>query len=387
VYLFIPNAEEREKNMTRNGETASETVKTVEIMEEYRRFIGRKVAFIISCVVLIFILAGVSATLGSYPITVTEVYSIIFRCLFQSPETTKEVIVWDLRLPRILMGILAGTGLAIAGTIMQAILRNPLASPFTLGISAGAGFGAALAILLGAGLVGGKYLIIGNAFIFALIPTFVIIGLTRFRRATPETMILAGIALLYIFSAATTLLMYFGEAEAVKEAYFWMVGSLGKSSWEQLIFQLKLGPTSIIMPGAVPAVLIVCIIPLMLKSWDLNVMSAGDETAKSLGVNVEQTRIFVLILASLMTAAIVSFTGTIGFIGLVAPHMCRIVIGADNRFLIPASGLLGGALLLAADTAARTIMAPVILPVGVLTAFMGGPLFLYLILRRRKEFW
>ena len=387
MYLFIPNAEEREKNMTGDGETASEAVKTVEIMEEYRRFIGRKVAFIFSCVVLIFILAGVSATLGSYPITVTEVYSIIFRCLFQSPETTKEVIVWDLRLPRILMGILAGTGLAIAGTIMQAILRNPLASPFTLGISAGAGFGAALAILLGAGLVGGKYLIIGNAFIFALIPTFVIIGLTRFRRATPETMILAGIALLYIFSAATTLLMYFGEAEAVKEAYFWMVGSLGKSSWEQLIFQLKLGSASIIMPGAVPAVLIVCIIPLMLKSWDLNVMSAGDETAKSLGVNVEQTRIFVLILASLMTAAIVSFTGTIGFVGLVAPHMCRIVIGADNRFLIPASGLLGGALLLAADTAARTIMAPVILPVGVLTAFMGGPLFLYLILRRRKEFW
>jgi len=374
-----------EWNMTADSETVSEAVKAVR--EEYRRFIGRKVAFIISCVVLIFILAGISATLGSYPITVTEVYSIIFRCLFQSPETTKEVIVWDLRLPRILMGILAGTGLAIAGTIMQAILRNPLASPFTLGISAGAGFGAALAILLGAGLVGGKYLIIGNAFIFALIPTFVIIGLTRFRRATPETMILAGIALLYIFSAATTLLMYFGEAEAVKEAYFWMVGSLGKSSWEQLIFQLKLGSASIIMPGAVPAVLIVCIIPLMLKSWDLNVMSAGDETAKSLGVNVEQTRIFVLILASLMTAAIVSFTGTIGFIGLVAPHMCRIVIGADNRFLIPASGLLGGALLLAADTAARTIMAPVILPVGVLTAFMGGPLFLYLILRRRKEFW
>ena len=374
-----------EWNMTADSETVSEAVKAVR--EEYRRFIGRKVAFILSCIVLIFIIAGISATLGSYPITVTEVYSIIFRCLFQPPETTKEVIVWDLRLPRILMGILAGTGLAIAGTIMQAILRNPLASPYTLGISAGAGFGAALAILLGAGLVGGKYLIIGNAFIFALIPTFVIIGLTRFRSATPETMILAGIALLYIFSAATTLLMYFGEAEAVKEAYFWMVGSLGKSSWEQLIFQLKLGSASIIMPGAVPAVLIVCIIPLMLKSWDLNVMSAGDETAKSLGVNVEQTRIFVLILASLMTAAIVSFTGTIGFIGLVAPHMCRIVIGADNRFLIPASGLLGGALLLAADTAARTIMAPVILPVGVLTAFMGGPLFLYLILRRRKEFW
>ena len=359
--------------MTSSTGVITGTRKIAEIKEQYKKFIGRKILFILFSLILIFIIAGIAATLGSYPITVTEVYSIIWHGLFQNPETTKEIVVWNLRLPRIIMGILAGIGLAIAGTMMQGILRNPMASPFTLGISAGAGFGAALAIILSAGVVAGEYLIIGNAFVFALIPTFVILGLARYRRATPETMILAGIALLYIFHASTTLLMYFAEPEAVKEAYFWMVGSLGKASWGAIL------PISIVLAG--------CIIPLMWKSWDVNVMGAGDETAKSLGVNVERTRILIMVIASLLTAGIICFTGTIGFIGLVAPHMCRMVIGGDNRFLIPASGLFGAALLLGADTVARTIIAPVILPVGILTAFMGGPLFLYLIMRRRREYW
>lgn len=360
--------------MTSSTETITGTrTRRAEIKAEYKRFAGRKILFIFSSLLVIFIIAGVAATLGSYPITVTEVYSILWHGLFQNAETTKEIVIWNLRLPRILMGILAGMGLAIAGTMMQGILRNPLASPFTLGIASGAGFGAALAILLGAGVVSGKYLIVGNAFLFALIPTFIILGLTRYRRATPETMILAGIAILYIFSASTALLMYFSESEAVKAAYFWMVGDLERASWDNLLL------VSLVLAG--------CIIPLMWKSWDVNVMGAGDETAKSLGVNVGRTRILILMIASLLTAGIVCFTGTIGFIGLVAPHMCRIVIGGDNRFLIPASGLFGGVLLLSADTIARRIIAPVILPVGVLTAFMGGPLFLYLIMRRRREYW
>ncbi len=363
--------------MTSSTETISGTrTKSAEIKAQYKKFIGRKIIFIFFSIISIFIIAGAAATLGSADITFLETYSTILHKFFPDYFHTRwlaEVCVWNLRLPRIIMGILAGIGLAIAGTLMQGILRNPLASPFTLGISAGAGFGAAVAILLGAGIIAGEYLIIGNAFLFSLIPTFIILGLTRYKRATPETMILAGIAILYIFSASTTLLMYFSEAEAVKEAYFWMVGSLGRAAWDDLL------PVSI--------VLACCIIPVMWKSWDLNVLSAGDETAKSLGVNVGRTRIFILIVASLMTAAIVCFTGTIGFIGLVAPHMCRMVIGGDNRFLIPASGFFGGALLLGADTIARRIIAPVILPVGVITAFMGGPLFLYLIMRRRREYW
>jgi iron complex transport system permease protein len=284
-----------------------------------------------------------------------------------------DVCVWNLRLPRIFLGIIAGVGLGIAGCVMQAILRNPLASPYTLGISSGAGFGASLAILAGAGIVGGKYLIIGNAFVFALLVSFIILGLSSRKGATPETMILAGIAMMYLFGAMTTILQYFGEAEAVKEAVFWMVGDLNRSSW----------PVVTIILGT----LLCCAPLLMMKSWDLNVMGAGDETAKSLGVNVKRTRVITMVVSTLLVATIVCFTGTIGFIGLVAPHMTRLAIGGDNRYVLPVSGLLGAVLLISADLVARRIIAPVILPVGAVTAFMGAPLFLYLIMRRRREYW
>jgi len=161
--------------------TGTGTEKIAEIKAQYKKFVGRKILFILLSLILIFIIAGVSATLGSYPISVTEVYSIIWHGIFQNVETTQGIVVWNLRLPRIIMGILAGMGLAIAGTMMQGILRNPLASPFTLGIASGAGFGAALAILSGASIIAGatgEYLIIGNAFLFSLIPTFVIILFT-----------------------------------------------------------------------------------------------------------------------------------------------------------------------------------------------------------------
>ncbi len=284
-----------------------------------------------------------------------------------------DVCVWNLRLPRIFLGIIAGIGLGLAGAVMQAILRNPLASPYTLGISSGAGFGASLAILAGAGIVGGKYLIIGNAFVFALLVSFIILALSSRKGATPETMILAGIAMMYLFGAMTTILQYFGEAEAVKEAVFWMVGDLHRASW----------PVVTIILG----VLACCAPLLMMKSWDLNVMGAGDETAKSLGVNVKRTRVITMVVSTLLVATIVCFTGTIGFIGLVAPHMTRLAIGGDNRYVLPVSGLLGAVILTSADLVARMIIAPVILPVGAVTAFMGAPLFLYLIMRRRREYW
>jgi iron complex transport system permease protein len=284
-----------------------------------------------------------------------------------------DVCVWDLRLPRIFLGIVAGIGLGLAGAVMQAILRNPLASPYTLGISSGAGFGASLAILAGAGIVGGKYLIVGNAFVFALLVSFIILALSSRKGATPETMILAGIAMMYLFGAMTTILQYFGEAEAVKEAVFWMVGDLNRASW----------PVVTIILG----VLACCVPLLMLKSWDLNVMGAGDETAKSLGVNVKRTRVITMVVSTLLVATIVCFTGTIGFIGLVAPHMTRLAIGGDNKYVLPVSGLLGAVILISADLVARTIIAPVILPVGAVTAFLGAPLFLCLIMRRRREYW
>ena len=365
--------------MASNTGTVTETetkTKRAEIKEEYKKFIGRKIIFILSCVTVIFAVAGVAATLGSYPITVIEVYSIIWHGIFQSIETTKEIVVWNLRLPRILMGVLAGIGLAIAGTMMQGIVRNPLASPYTLGISSGAGFGAVIAIIYGTGLIPGvstKYLIIANAFVFSLIPVLIIIGLSRFRKATPELMILAGIAMMYIFSGYIHLIFYFADPDAMKGAYFWTVGGLSGASWENIM------PMTIMLALCVPV--------LMWKSWDLNVMGAGDETAKSLGVNVERARLFIMIVACLLTASIISFTGCIGFVGLVAPHVCRIFIGGDNRFLIPASGLFGGAFLLGMSTLGRTIMAPVIIPEGVMMACIGGPFFFFILLRRKKEYW
>ena len=350
--------------------------KSEEIKAEYKKFIGRKLLFISASIILILLIAGVAATLGSYDITVTAVYSILWRGLFQEPVTTQELVIWNLRLPRIVLGILAGIGLAIAGTTMQGVVRNPLASPYTLGIASAAGFGAALAIILGRGVVTvvtGQYLIVANAFIFAVLSSLIIYGLSRVKGATPETMILAGIALMYLFSAMTGVLQYFGEEKAVAEVVFWMFGSLGRATWDKLRF--------------VFLITAICVPLLMLKSWDLNTLGAGDESAKSLGVNVDRTRVFCFILASLVTAGVISFTGTIGFIGLVSPHMCRMVIGGDNRYLIPASGLFGAVILLSADTVARRVIAPTILPVGLVTAFLGVPLFLYLILRRRKEYW
>ena len=344
--------------------------------EEYQRFVSRKALFLILLLLGIVFLAGVAATLGSANISVLDVYYAIlarfFPGHFQS-DWFSDTIVWGLRLHRIMLSIVAGMGLAIAGAVMQGILKNPLASPFTLGISSAASFGAALAIVLGAGFAGGEWLIIGNAFVFTLLASMTVYGLAKYKGITPETMILAGIAIMYLFQAMTSFLQYLGQSEQVAEVVFWMMGSLGRSSWEKV--------------GIVSVIIALCFPYLLLKSWDINALGAGDETATSLGVNVERTRVLCMMAVSLITAGVICFTGTIGFIGLVSPHITRMVIGGDHRFLLPASAIVGGLLLLAADTAARTILAPVIMPVGIMTAFLGVPFFVYLFMKRKKEFW
>jgi iron complex transport system permease protein len=347
-----------------------------DLRAEYQKFIGRKMLFLLVLILGIIGLAGYAATRGSADISVMDVYATILAKFFPGHfQTTwfSDTIVWGLRLHRILLAIVGGIGLAVAGAVMQGILKNPLASPFTLGISSAAGFGAALAIVMGAGFVGGEWLIIGNAFIFTLLASGAVYGLAKYKGITPETMILAGIAIMYLFQAMTSFLQYIGHAEQVQEVVFWMMGSLGRSSWDKV--------------WIVTGVIAICFPYLLLKSWDINAIGTGDETAKSLGVNVERTRVISMMLVSLITAAVICFTGTIGFIGLVSPHITRMVIGGDHRFLLPASALVGAMLLLGADTLARTILAPVILPVGIMTAFLGVPFFVYLFMRRKKEFW
>lgn len=356
--------------------TQPRTTAAQELRAEYQKFIGRKMLFLAALVLGIVLLAGYAATRGSADISVMDVYSTILAKFFpQYFQTTwfSDTIVWGLRLHRILMGIVGGIGLAIAGAVMQGILKNPLASPFTLGISSAASFGAAMAIIMGAGFMGGEWLIIGNAFVFTLLAAGAVYGLAKYKGVTPETMILAGIAISYLFSAMTSFLQYIGHAEQVQEVVFWSMGSLGRSSWDKV--------------WIVSAVIAICLPYLIIKSWDINAMGAGDETAKSLGVNVERTRVISMMLVSFITASVICFTGTIGFIGLVAPHITRMAIGGDHRFLLPASALVGALLLLGADTLARTILAPVILPVGIMTAFLGVPFFVYLFMRRKREFW
>lgn len=334
----------------------------------------KRTLFLGGTTLVIALLAGVAVTLGSADLSVAEVYLAVLAGLFPDHFTASDTamtIVWDYRLHRVLMAIAAGFGLAIAGAVMQGILRNPLASPFTLGISSAAATGASIAIVLGVGVVGGDYLVVGNAFVFALLAAALIYGMARFRGMGAESMILAGIALMYLFSAVTSLLQYVGSSEQVQEVVFWMFGSLGRSDWPKV--------------GIIAAILAVSTVYLIYRAWDLNALAEGDDIAESLGIPVRRSMTVFMLISSLVTASIICFTGTIGFIGLVAPHITRMVVGTDHRFLLPASGLVGALLLLGADSLARTVLAPTILPVGIMTAFLGVPFFIALFLRGRGE--
>ena len=345
--------------------------------QEYARLTEKRVLFIIGLILLLIALAGVAVTLGSADLSVADSYLAIFAGLFPGSvdlpdrmiESNAVGIIWGWRLHRVLFAIVGGFGLAVAGTVMQGVLRNPLASPFTLGIASAASTGATIAIVLGAGILSGSFLVIGNAFLFAMLAAAAIYGMARLRGMGSETMILAGIALMYLFSAITSLLQYLGTAAKVQEVVFWMFGSLDKSSWPKL---------------GIVTIFIVTITPILLwRAWDLNALAEGDEVAKSLGVSVERSMAGFMLAASLMTAVIICFTGTIGFIGLVAPHITMMAIGTDHRTLILASGLVGAALLLGADCLARVLIPGAIIPVGIMTAFLGIPFFLYLFMRRR----
>lgn len=360
-----------ENNESLNVETS---LKKSEAFNEYNKFTQRKILFIVGIIVTIMLVSILDITFGALKISFSEVCSTICNrfipSVFSVPNELTQKVVWNIRLPRLIMGFMTGFNLAIAGAVMQPILRNPMASPFTLGISSGAGFGATIAIIFGESLMQGPYFIVANAFIFAVLTSLIVLGISKFKGATPEIMILAGVALSQLFGAGTTLMKYFADTNALSEIVFWMVGSLSKATWQNI--------------GLIFPVSLCCIPFLIIKSWDLNLMSAGDEVAKSLGTNVDRTRFILLVITSLLTAVTICFTGTIGFIGLLAPHITRMIIGGDNRFVIPTSGLIGALLLIAADVVATNIIAPVILPIGVVTAIMGAPMFIYLIIKRRK---
>ena len=297
--------------------------------------------------------------------------------LFGDPaaDPMNRVIVRIIRLPVASMAIVVGAALGLAGAEMQTILDNPLASPYTLGISAAAGFGAGLALVLGVGVgpFAEHILVPINAFVFSLLTSLAIYGLAKIKNASSETIILSGIALLFLFNALNALLQYHASVEQLQAMVFWLFGSLLKATWTKVFISF---------------VVFILIVPWVARdAWRLTALRLGDQKASSLGVNVEKLRLRIMIYVSLLTATAVCFVGTIGFIGLVAPHIARIVVGEDQRFFFPCSACGGALLLSAASVGSKLIVPGAIYPIGIITAFIGVPFFLSMILGKRKKHW
>lgn len=344
----------------------------------YRSYILRKVLFLVLFLGILIVCSGVSLTLGGRDIGFVDSFVKVFKHLIGttyeqgSPDWWDDFVLWTVRLPRILVAIVVGAALSVCGTVIQSIVKNPLADPYTTGISSGAVFGVAIAMSLGISVVqgtGGDTGATLNAFVFGLIPAVVIIAVSRFRNSTSATIILAGIAMSYLFSALSTLVMLTSSAETLQSIYLWQIGSLDNTTWSSLPFM-----TAVTVIGT-----IICII----ISNELNVLSAGENTARSLGLDTDGLKTFCLIVVSFMTAAVVSYVGVIGFLGLAAPNIVRLVLGSDNRFIIPASMLVGAAFLVLADTLSRLVTTANI-PVGVVMSLIGGPVFLAIILLNKR---
>ncbi len=343
-----------------------------QIPREYSGYIGRKTALIAGGLVLLGITLVVALAYGSVRIP----FKAVIQSLVATSDPRFEMIITNIRLPQALAAMVAGAGLAMAGAVMQSILRNPLGSPFTLGLSHAAAFGAAFSvIILGSGSMSSSGAIsiakpgftTGLAFAFCLVNALVIIAVSRLRRASAEVMVLTGVAMGSLFTAGTMFLQYFADDMQLAAMVFWTFGDAARADWSELK----------IMAGAT----LLAAVFFQLNSWNYNAIDAGDETARGLGVQVERVRLLGMLMASCLTAILVAFLGIIGFVGLICPHMVRKLIGSDMRFLLPGSFVCGALLLLASDTVARLLLAPHVLPVSVLTSFLGAPLFIILIIR------
>ena len=348
-----------------------------DIRTQYARYRRRK---ILAGIILLTLLgAAMLYGLCSGPMHIRPADAL--KGLFESAGRKETVIVRNIRFPRVAAAVIAGISLAAAGCVMQCLLKNPLASPFTMGISQGAAFGAAFAIIvLGLGevsrtdipvVLNNPYIVTIFAFAASLAGTFLILMIAGATGLSAQSTILAGISMGALFQAATMLLQYFADDIKVASVVFWTFGDVGRAGVKDI---------TIMTACAAPA-----LVYFVWMRWHYNILESGEESAKSLGVETRSLRILGILIAAFITSVCVAFLGIIGFVGLVSPHIMRRVIGGDYRFLIPLSGLCGGVLLLVSDTVARTVIAPAVLPVGILTSFMGVPLFIYLIISRRRH--
>ena len=297
-----------------------------------------------------------------------------WAALIGSPDASRgaQVIVWHVRLPVALLAILVGIALSLAGAEMQTILDNPLASPFTLGVSAAAAFGASLSIVLGLSLpfLPAQLSIAGNAFLFAFASVLLLQALARRSGEGPTGLVLFGIAMVFTFNALLALVQFLGSAEALQELAFWSMGSLARANWSAI---------------GILAIVVALTLPFSLgASWQMTALRLGQDRAASYGIDVARLRFLALLRASLLAATAVAFVGTIGFVGLVGPHIARMLIGEDHRFFLPASALTGAVVMSFASIASKIVVTGAVLPVGIVTSIVGLPVFFSLIMRRRR---
>jgi iron complex transport system permease protein len=347
---------------------------TVEVQREtYRRLVLRKRLILAGLVVLLLCSVLLDLALGPASYSFSEVLDALFSPDSASPQV--RVVMWDIRLPVALMAVAVGAALSLAGAQMQTILNNPLASPFTLGISAAASFGAALGLAFGVALfpLAAQFMVPLNAFIMAMLSALLIHFLSMRRGVTAETIVLLGIALVFTFNALLALVQFFATEQAVAAVVFWTMGSLTKATWPKL--------------GVICLVILITLPIFAKRAWALTALRLGDDKAASFGINVRSLRFQTLIMVSLLASFPVAFVGTIGFIGLVGPHIARMLIGEDQRFFLPASLLTGSLILSASSVVSKTLIPGAIFPIGVVTSLIGVPFFISLILGGKKNSW
>ena len=348
----------------------------MEKQQTLKAYHKKRAALMLAAVILLIIAAFSSCFVGVANVPVGRVFATLLPgghfMGAAALNQTELTVLMQLRLPRITMALVSGIGLGISGLVMQAITGNKMASPFTTGLSNAAAFGASLAIIFGFTPFGSNQVgTVMMAFVLAFICAAMVYGIASAKGMGKTTIILIGIALNYFFSALNASMQYVANEQQLSAIVHWTFGSLSEITWEQIL---------------VVCVILLLTFPFIVRfAWHYNLLSTGDESAVALGVNVMRLRLLSGIAVTLISSAIVSFTGVIGFVGLVAPHIARLLIGGDYRALIPLTALSGAILLIAADTVGRVAVSPVIIPVGIVVSFIGVPVFIYLIVKEQKE--
>ena len=343
-----------------------------------RKFLGSKIGwlYLLSIgFVLSALLLGLFVSSVQFPIT-TILHIVLDKSLglgwLENIPRNEELIIWNIRLPRVLLALCVGASLSLAGAAFQGLLRNPLADPYTIGVSSGAALGAVFVLFFQFTIIGlGSFTLPVVSIISGFITLMIVFGLVRLssRSLAIETIVLAGIIVGSFIGAFTSLLISLGDRDSMTQIMYWLYGSVGMRGWSHV---------QLVIPFMVVGTII-----LLMHYRELNALALGEEAADHIGVNVKRGKIMILIGASLLTGAAVAVSGSIGFVGLVIPHLVRLLTGPNHRHLLPLSMLFGGAFLILADLLARTIIAPRELPIGVITALIGAPVFAFLLIRER----